>query len=117
MHIYNHASLVVQYMYTFTCAFTASQMMTLVRRLPLFIGDLVDHDDDHWECFLLLWDICSVVCSFEVTIDDATHLGWLIETYLEAFTSLYGTSVTPKMHYLVHLPKQIYTDVSFYFIE
>ena len=82
-------------------------MMTLVRHLPLFIGDWIDHDDDHWECFLLLWDICSVVCSFEVTTDDATHLGWLIETYLEAFTSLYGTSVTPKMHYLVHLPKQM----------
>ena len=62
MHIYNHASLVVQYMYTFTCAFTASQMMTLVRHLPLFIGDLVDHDDDHWECFLLLWDI-AVLCA------------------------------------------------------
>lgn len=81
--------------------------MTLVRHLPLFIGDLVDRDDDHWECFLLLWDICSVVCSFELTTDDVTHLGWLIETYLEAFTSLYGASVTPKMHYLVHLPKQI----------
>ena len=50
-------------------------MMTLVRHLPLFIGDLVDRDDDHWECFLLLWDICSVVCSFELTTDDATHLG------------------------------------------
>ena len=86
-------------------------MMTLVRHLPLFIGDLVDHDDDHWECFLLLWDICSVVCSFELTTDDATHLGWLIETYLEAFTSLYGASVTPKMHYLVHLPKQILMSV------
>ena len=86
---------------------TASQMMTLVRHLPFFIGDLVDNDADRWECFLLLWDIFSVICSFEVTTDDGTHLGWPTETYVEAITSLHGTSATPKMHYLVYLAKQL----------
>lgn len=80
-------------------------MMTLVRHL-LFIGDLVDRDDC-WECFLLLWDIWSVVCSLELTTDDTTHLGWLIETYLEAFTRVYRAMVTLQMHYLLHLPKQM----------
>ena len=25
--------------------------------LPLMIGDKIDKEDEHWECFLLLWDI------------------------------------------------------------
>ena len=76
---------------------TASQMMTLVRLLPLMIiGKFVEQDDDHWECFLLLWDICSMACAFEVTKEEAVHLMWLTEMYLEAFLNLYTTSVTPR---------------------
>ena len=82
-------------------------MMTLVRLLPLMIGKFIEQDDDHWECFLKLWDICSIACAFEVVKEEAVHLIWLTEMYLEAFKSLYSTSVTPKMHYLVHLPQQI----------
>ena len=45
----------------------ASQMMTLIRLLPLMVGNYVERNDKHWECFLQLWDICSMVCAFEVT--------------------------------------------------
>ena len=81
--------------------------MTLIRILPFMIGSYVERNDDHWECLLVLWDVCSIVSAFEVTEDDATHLAWLIEIYLESFTSLYEESLTPKFHYLVHLPQQI----------
>ena len=81
--------------------------MTLIRILPFMIGSHVEVDDDHWECLLVLWDICSIVSAFEVTEDDVTHLAWLIEIYLESFTSLYEESAPPKFHYLVHLPQQI----------
>ena len=87
---------------------TASQMMTLIRLLPLMIGDKIDKEDEHWECFLLLWDICSYTCRFEVTQEDSIHLAWIVQTYLEAFLDLYGEkSITPKLHHLVHLPEQI----------
>ena len=43
----------------------------------------------------VLWDICSIVSAFEVNKDDAAHLAWLIEIYLESFTSLYED---PKFH-------------------
>lgn len=85
----------------------ASQVMTLTRLLPFIIGEYVASDDEHWECFLLLWDISSMACAFEVSESDATHLAWLVETYLEGYKSLYETSLIPKMHYLVHLPQQI----------
>ena len=85
----------------------ASRMMTLVRLLPFVIGEFVEGDDEHWSCFLLLWDICCLSTAFEVTKADATQLTWLIEVYLESFTSLYAVSVIPKMHFLIHLPEQI----------
>ena len=45
----------------------ASQMITLVKLFPLTTGDLVDEEDEHWKCFLLLWDICSIVLAYEVS--------------------------------------------------
>ena len=69
------------------------------------LGNFVDDDDDHWECFLLLCTISNLVCAFEA---DSIYLAWIIETYLESFRSIYPTvMIIPKMHYLVHLPDQI----------
>ena len=82
----------------------ASQMMTLIRLLPFMVGNYVERNDNHWECFLQLWDICSMVCAFEVTAGDAAHLAWLVQAYLEEF---YDVPMTPKLHYLVRLPQQI----------
>jgi len=83
-------------------------MMTLVKLLPLMVGNLIDDNDDHWICFLILWDICGMVLKFEVTEADSRHLSWLVEVYLESFHELYGhASMPPKFHYLVHLSQQI----------
>ena len=54
-------------------------MMTLLRLLPFMIGKMIEEDDDHWQCFLLLWDIGSLVNSFEVTQRDTVHLAWLVK--------------------------------------
>ena len=83
-------------------------MMTLVRLIPFILGPYVDEDDDHWECFRLFWAMCDLLCTYEVHQDDPQHLGWIIQTYLEIYTMLYpDDNVTPKMHYLVHLPGQM----------
>ena len=39
---------------------SASQMMTLMRFLPLIIGDKVPSDDEYWNNFLLLIKICGM---------------------------------------------------------
>lgn len=54
-------------------------------------------------------------CVFnEVTQNDSLHLAWLVQTYLESFKDLYGgSSITPKMHHLVHLPEQILLRVTY----
>ena len=59
--------------------YVASQMMTFVQLLPFMIGDKVPLDDEHWNSFLLLWDICSMVCAYEVTEDFSVHLAWVVE--------------------------------------
>jgi len=46
--------------------------------------------------------------AYETSKDKALQLAWLVQPYLEAFTSIYGASyITPKFHHLVHLPDQI----------
>ena len=83
-------------------------MMTLMSLLPYMIGKYVPKKNEHWQCFLMLWDICRMVCAYQITSDDSLHLAWLVETYLESFTYLYGnTHITPKMQHLVHLPEQM----------
>jgi len=71
------------------------------------IGNFVETDDNHWQSFLQLWDICSIVLVFEVTDGDAIHLAWLVEAYLEELSLFYDKTMTPKLHYLLHLPKQM----------
>jgi len=83
-------------------------MITLVKLLPLMVGGLIDDSDDHWICFLTLWDICGMVLMFEMTESDSRNLSWFVEIYLESFHELYNCdSLPPKFHYLVHLSKQI----------
>ena len=82
-------------------------MMTLVQLLPFIVEPLVETSDQHWECFLLLWDICSISSSLEVKQSDTIKLAWIVETYLEAFCHLYpSASILPKMHYFSHFPEQ-----------
>lgn len=81
--------------------------MTLIRLLPFMIGSFIDDDDEHWQCFLLLWDICSLTTAFTVSKSDAKYLAWLVEMYLKTFKEQYDVTITPKLHYLVHLPQQM----------
>ena len=87
----------------------ASQMMTLIRLFPFLCEDDDVEGDKHWECYQILLAICDMACAFELHPNDPTKFGWMAQIYLESFVSLYSPeySVTPKMHYLVHLPKQM----------
>ena len=70
-------------------------MMTLTCLLPIMIRGYVPSNDEHWECFLLLWDICSMICVYEMTSDD---LVWMMQTYMECFEHLYGVLLQKCMH-------------------
>lgn len=64
-------------------------------------------DDPHYACFMLLNDIVTIF-SPVVAHDQVPFLRLQIQQYLEQFTSLYPhRPLTPKCHYLVHIPTLI----------
>lgn len=80
----------------------------MLRLLPVLVGDLVPIDDPNWECLLLLHAICSISTALAVSVEHSQEMAWLIDAHHELFVKLYGKeAITPKMHFMVHLPKQM----------
>lgn len=81
-------------------------MWLLGRVLPVMLGHLISEDDEHWLCFLKLLHIVQMLLSPVITSDETYYLDILIAEHHETFTCLYpNCSVTPKMHYMVHMPR------------
>lgn len=85
----------------------ASHMWLLGRLLPVILGKYVRDDDAHWKCYVQLLRILTISTATEVTENTVATLSLLIQDYLATFNSLYPDSITPKLHYLLHLPRQI----------
>ena len=84
--------------------------MLLVRILPFLIGDKVEENDHHWECFLLLRKIIDIVLAPVASEELSSSLKLLIKEHHTKFVSLYGiSSCIPKMHFLIHYPEQMLT--------
>ena len=86
----------------------AAQSWQLALMLPFLIGQYVPNCDENYENFIDLLKIINICVSFEIHADDIVALQQLICIYLSTFVKLYGQNfMTPKMHYLIHLPRQI----------
>ena len=82
-------------------------MWCLLHILPLILGRLLS-GDEHYHCLLQLHDICAIVFSPLISHDQVPYLRILVKDYLMTFTDLYPERpLTPKFHYLVHLPRII----------
>lgn len=83
----------------------ASQAWCLGRFLPLLVGDLLPEDNDHWINYLDLLKIIEYIFAPVITVAKLDYLQVLIEEYLANFVQLYPSRpLTPKMHYLIHIP-------------
>ncbi|XP_048583720.1 uncharacterized protein LOC5498446 isoform X2 [Nematostella vectensis] len=86
----------------------ANQMWCLGMFLPLLVGDLVPEDDEHWELFCILLQIMRIVFSPVIDKEQLPYLQVLIQHHHQMFQQLFpGCSITPKMHYMVHMPTTI----------
>ena len=85
----------------------ASQMWLLGRLLPLMVGKYVPSDDAQWKGYIQLLRILTISTAIEVTEDTISILSLLVRDYLVTFNSLYPGSITPKLHYLLYLPRQM----------
>ena len=86
----------------------AAQAWCLGRFLPFLIGDLVPVSDRNWAVYLQFLKIMEYIFAPITTTDKLEFLQMLIKDFLTEFTHLYPERpLTPKMHYLVHMPSWI----------
>ena len=72
------------------------------------IGSRVTDDNECWAKFVLLLDIADLLLAPESCEDEAGLLSAMISDYHQEFIHLYpSASITPKFHYLVHMPQLI----------
>ena len=61
--------------------------------------------DRNWKVYLIFLKIMEYTFAPVITTDKLDYLQMLIQDFLIEFTHLYpGRPLTPKMHYLVHMP-------------
>lgn len=96
----------------------ASQMWCLARFLPVLIGDKIPETYPYWENFLAQLEIIDEIFAPIISEDRLEYIIMLIEDYLVDFRTLYtDRKLTPKMHYLLHVPTWIkrYVHIIHYF--
>jgi hypothetical protein len=86
---------------------TAEQARIFLKYLPFCIRRFVDEDNPHFQLILQMQSIVLICFSPVVSETTVQQLEDTIETYLKQFKELFPmVNVTPKMHYMIHLPKQ-----------
>ena len=88
--------------------YSASETWALARMLPLLIGDMVSDDNPFWQLYLLLLKILGIIMAPKISRAIAAYLRELIAEHHSTFTQLYPhCHLTPKFHYMVHIPQSI----------
>ena len=96
-------------MFVYCSPYAASQMWSFALYLPHFIGDKVPEGDKHWECFICLLEIVRLSTARIMCKPSVMYLTALIEDHHRQFRLCYpSVSMTPKFHYMVHLPRLIF---------
>ena len=88
---------------------SASQMWLLSTVLPFILAEFVDTTTDQWKCFISIIEIMSLCFAHKISLETIVYLERAIKEHLQLFKSLYGntSNITPKQHYLIHLPSLI----------
>lgn len=87
---------------------TAAAILMLCNTLPCVIGHKIERGNAYWINFLRLIQIVILCTSSNSTRETASLLRILIATFLRENRGLYPReSFIPKMHYMLHLPKQL----------
>lgn len=81
----------------------AVQNWTLLRLLPLLIGDKIDDPSDSiWQLYLLLKRICELACAPALTKDQISILRGMLDDYMKLRKPL-KNKYKPKHHYFHHM--------------
>ena len=81
----------------------AVQNWTLLRLLPLLIGDKVKPNNKVWKLYLLLKSIVELICAPALTREQVEKMRSLIDIYMQKRKRL-SNKCKPKHHYFSHYP-------------
>lgn len=74
----------------------------------MMVGDRVPTGDEHWLNFVDLLIIVDLLLAPDLTEDDIADLSVRITDHHHEFVKLYpNASITPKIHYLIHMARLI----------
>lgn len=84
---------------------SASEMLVLFTNFGLMVGDLVPEDAPEWSVYLLMRQIIAIV--LQKKIHKSTHylLKDLVAEHHILFQKVFKTTLTPKLHFMVHYSK------------
>lgn len=82
----------------------AVQNWTLIRLLPVLIGNRIPNKDDRvWQMCLMLREVVEIVCAPCLSISQISYMQVVIEEYIEMRQELFqSVRLRPKHHYLLH---------------
>lgn len=83
---------------------SSSEMLCLIRYIPLIIGPLIPdkRNNKHWQLLLQLHELVEKLVSPSFTSDEHSVLRLQISDYLRLLQELFPHSFKPKHHFLVH---------------
>ncbi|XP_071821716.1 uncharacterized protein [Apostichopus japonicus] len=85
----------------------AIKMWTLCRIVPFIVKDLVPSENAHWQNLHQILQIAHICMSCVISLETVSVLKELISEHLARFKLLYNRQITPKQHYLIHMPMLI----------
>ena len=86
---------------------TAAQIWLISRAFVFFAAPFSHNCPDVWNILLSILEITAICLSKKISINVLGYLKDLIEEHLQMFKNVFNEDITPKQHYLVHLPSQI----------
>lgn len=84
---------------------SASEMITLIRYLPIMIGELVARDNEVWQLYLYLREMTDFLLRKSITRGSHILLKSIIQNFNECFLRVTGEHLRPKFHFLTHYPE------------
>ena len=76
-------------------------MSTLIKYLPLMIGDIIVEDDEVWEWFLLLRKLADILLCSKLCVGMQVKLINTIESYSNLRTELFPSETFKIKHHLI----------------
>lgn len=94
---------------------SASEMLSFVLNAGLIFADLITNvNDKHWELFILLRKILFITLQYSITELTADLLENLINEHHMLYIDLFGETLKPKHHLMLHYPRKLLDHFVFY---